>query len=59
MLHSNIRYVTETAVAANAESSRFPPTWLFFARWSKGKKAEEFKLVGQSAFVFCYALADA
>jgi len=36
-LHANTRYVCETAVAADAESSRFPPDWLFHRRWDKRK----------------------
>ncbi|GAA5877591.1 hypothetical protein JCM16303_003390 [Sporobolomyces ruberrimus] len=38
MLHRNISYVTNTAVEADADASRFPSTWLFSARWNKGKK---------------------
>lgn len=40
-LHAQIRTVTETAVAADADASRFPQTWLFQHRWSKGKKKKD------------------
>lgn len=46
MLHRNISYVTNTAVEADADASRFPSTWLFSARWNKGKKgSNDFVLV--------------
>lgn len=34
-LHRCIRRVIRTAVEADADSSRFPPTWLFHHRWGK------------------------
>lgn len=34
-----------TAVEADADASKFPSTWLFSARWSKGKKQKDFILV--------------
>ncbi|GAA5910277.1 uncharacterized protein JCM6883_001138 [Sporobolomyces salmoneus] len=39
-LHDQIQVVTNTAVAADADASRFPSTWLFSARWNKGKKVQ-------------------
>ncbi|QRV86008.1 formamidopyrimidine-DNA glycosylase [Ceratobasidium sp. AG-Ba] len=33
--------VCETAVAVNADSSRFPTDWLFRYRWGKGQKVKE------------------
>ncbi|KAG8814998.1 hypothetical protein FRB91_001698 [Serendipita sp. 411] len=36
-LHHNIVYVCQTAVDVNADSSQFPPHWLFQHRWGKGK----------------------
>ncbi|KAF6254681.1 Formamidopyrimidine-DNA glycosylase H2TH domain-containing protein [Scenedesmus sp. NREL 46B-D3] len=36
-LHTALRDVVQTAVAANADSSRFPDDWMFHIRW--GKKA--------------------
>ncbi|QRW00046.1 formamidopyrimidine-DNA glycosylase [Ceratobasidium sp. AG-Ba] len=33
--------VCETAVAVNADSSRFPADWLFRYRWGKGQKVKE------------------
>jgi formamidopyrimidine-DNA glycosylase len=39
-LHEAMRYVVGTAVGVDAESSRFPPNWLFHARWT-GKKASK------------------
>ncbi|GAA6047644.1 hypothetical protein JCM3770_001605 [Rhodotorula araucariae] len=46
-LHAQIRSVTETAVAVDADAARFPPDWLFQHRWSKGKK----KKSGEKGFV--------
>ncbi|GAA5843740.1 hypothetical protein JCM9279_000129 [Rhodotorula babjevae] len=40
-LHTQIRTVVDTAVAADADASRFPQTWLFQHRWSKGKKKKD------------------
>ncbi|GAA6062453.1 hypothetical protein JCM10212_005356 [Sporobolomyces blumeae] len=37
-LHAQIVNVTNTAVRADADASRFPSDWLFQYRWSKGKK---------------------
>lgn len=46
VLHAQIQNVTNTAVAVDADASRFPSTWLFSARWNKGKKVQnEFTLV--------------
>ncbi|GAA5852913.1 hypothetical protein JCM3766R1_004894 [Sporobolomyces carnicolor] len=45
VLHAQIQNVTNTAVAVDADASRFPSTWLFSARWNKGKKVQnEFTL---------------
>jgi len=45
-LHTQIQVVTNTAVSVDADASRFPTTWLFSARWNKGKKVQnEFVLV--------------
>ncbi|GFH14858.1 H2TH domain-containing protein, partial [Haematococcus lacustris] len=58
-VHTAIREVCQTAVAANADSDMFPASWLFHARWT-GKRASmcngkpvEFVTVGSrtSAFV--------
>ncbi|GAA5891036.1 hypothetical protein JCM8208_003143 [Rhodotorula glutinis] len=40
-LHAQIRTVVETAVAADADASKFPQSWLFQHRWSKGKKKKD------------------
>jgi len=32
-LHQAIIYISETAVAANSDSSLFPKDWLFHCRW--------------------------
>ncbi|GAA6029297.1 hypothetical protein JCM8097_003609 [Rhodosporidiobolus ruineniae] len=37
-LHTNILYVTRTAVDADADADKFPKSWLFSRRWGKGKK---------------------
>ncbi|KAI1000488.1 hypothetical protein K3495_g7707 [Podosphaera aphanis] len=37
-LHKSIMYVCQTAVAALADSTKFPEDWLFNYRWGKGKK---------------------
>ena len=34
-LRRALHAVLETAVAVNADSDRFPPTWLFHDRWGK------------------------
>lgn len=48
-LHAQIQVVTNTAVGADADAARFPSTWLFSARWNKGKKVQnEFVLVSFS-----------
>lgn len=36
-LHTAIRAVLEHAVSVGADSAKFPPNWLFHARWGKGK----------------------
>ncbi|GAA5932781.1 uncharacterized protein JCM15063_002201 [Sporobolomyces koalae] len=41
VLHAQIVLVTTTAVAVDADAARFPSTWLFSARWSKGKKGNK------------------
>ncbi|GAA6022820.1 hypothetical protein JCM11491_006420 [Sporobolomyces phaffii] len=44
-IHRQITIVTNTAVSVDADASRFPTTWLFSARWNKGKKgSNEFLL---------------
>ncbi|KPV75635.1 uncharacterized protein RHOBADRAFT_52681 [Rhodotorula graminis WP1] len=40
-LHTQIRTIVETAVAADADASKFPQSWLFQHRWSKGKKKKD------------------
>ncbi|BGP13748.1 hypothetical protein JCM10213_006421 [Rhodosporidiobolus nylandii] len=40
-LHANVLYVTTTAVDADADAERFPASWLFKLRWSKGKKKDK------------------
>ena len=35
-LHDALGSVVGTAVAANADSKKFPPSWLFHFRWAKG-----------------------
>jgi formamidopyrimidine-DNA glycosylase len=37
-LHAAIRKVVKIAVAKNAESDRFPRSWLFHHRWEKGTR---------------------
>ncbi|GAA5958111.1 hypothetical protein JCM3765_002816 [Sporobolomyces pararoseus] len=39
-LHAQIQVVTNTAVGVDADAARFPSTWLFSARWNKGKKVQ-------------------
>ncbi|KAK7694198.1 hypothetical protein QCA50_001378 [Cerrena zonata] len=39
-LHDKIQYVCKTAVAVNADDSKFPENWLFKHRWGKGKKKD-------------------
>jgi len=34
-LYEKMKYVCETAVSANAESSKFPSNWLFNHRWAR------------------------
>ncbi|KAH8120528.1 AtMMH-1, partial [Phellopilus nigrolimitatus] len=43
MLHEKTIYVCQTAVSVNADSSRFPESWLFVHRWGKGKNKKEAK----------------
>lgn len=38
-LHAAICSVLEHAVSVGADSAKFPPNWLFHARWGKGKGA--------------------
>ena len=38
-LHKALKYVPETAVAAEAESEKFPQDWLFHVRWNGPKKS--------------------
>lgn len=38
-LHLSIRHVIEFACKVNADSEKFPDTWLFHYRWFKGKKS--------------------
>ncbi|BGP45873.1 hypothetical protein JCM10450v2_001708 [Rhodotorula kratochvilovae] len=40
-LHAQIRSVTETAVAVDADAARFPADWLFQHRWGKGRKKKK------------------
>ncbi|CAL1696716.1 unnamed protein product [Somion occarium] len=37
-LHEQTQYVCKTAVAVNADDTKFPENWLFKHRWGKGKK---------------------
>ncbi|KAK7468485.1 hypothetical protein VKT23_002991 [Stygiomarasmius scandens] len=37
-LHHQTKHVCETAVAVDADDSKFPEDWLFKHRWGKGKK---------------------
>jgi len=37
-MHAKTIYVCRTAVDVNADSSKFPTSWLFRHRWGKGKK---------------------
>jgi len=44
-MHAQTIYVCSTAVGVNADSSKFPTSWLFRHRWGKGKKIKaDFKL---------------
>ncbi|KAL6765068.1 Formamidopyrimidine-DNA glycosylase N-terminal domain-containing protein [Haematococcus lacustris] len=61
-VHTAIREVCQTAVAANANSDLFPASWLFHARWT-GKRASmcngkpvEFVTVGSRTSAFVPAL---
>jgi formamidopyrimidine-DNA glycosylase len=48
-LHSQIDLITRTAVEVDADWKKFPETWLFPHRWSKGKKkgaVPDFIMVG-------------
>ncbi|KNC96931.1 formamidopyrimidine-DNA glycosylase [Spizellomyces punctatus DAOM BR117] len=36
-LHDQLSFVIKTAVAVNADSSKFPNDWLFHYRWGKGR----------------------
>lgn len=38
-LHEALRQVPEAAVAAEADSEKFPPGWLFHVRWDGKKKS--------------------
>ncbi|KAK4702384.1 formamidopyrimidine-DNA glycosylase, partial [Phenoliferia sp. Uapishka_3] len=40
-LHTQILLVTTLAVEAKADAARFPKSWLFSARWGKGKKGKD------------------
>jgi len=48
-LHSAMDYVLSTAISANADSSKFPSSWLFHSRWT-GKKST--KVEGGAAVKF-------
>ncbi|KAL6768816.1 hypothetical protein ACKKBF_B16330 [Auxenochlorella protothecoides x Auxenochlorella symbiontica] len=37
-VHGAVQHICRTASDLNAESARLPATWLFHARWSKGRK---------------------
>jgi formamidopyrimidine-DNA glycosylase len=37
-LHAKTRHVVKVAVAKNADSDRFPKSWLFHHRWEKGTR---------------------
>ncbi|TFK76706.1 hypothetical protein BDN72DRAFT_829861 [Pluteus cervinus] len=39
-LHHQTRQICVTAVSVNADSSKFPESWLMVHRWGKGKKAK-------------------
>jgi len=39
-LRLSLKRVIETAVAANAQSDRYPRTWLFHHRWGKNRNAQ-------------------
>lgn len=43
-LHTELSNVCKTAVAVDADSSKFPENWLFKHRWGKGKKEHNLKL---------------
>lgn len=62
-LHQALKYVPETAVAAEAESEKFPQDWLFHVRWNGPKKSpklngnavEFLKVGGRVSYVrLCY-----
>ncbi|KAJ3074234.1 hypothetical protein HDU98_011802 [Podochytrium sp. JEL0797] len=40
-LHASIEKVLRIAVDANADSEKFPKTWLFHYRWFKGKRGKK------------------
>lgn len=40
-LYEKLKYVCETAVALEADESKFPADWLMPYRWSKGKKTSQ------------------
>ena len=50
VLHESMRYVLETAVGVDAESSKFPSHWLFHYRWT-GKKASKINNQLQVKFI--------
>ena len=67
-LHDALLYVCKTAVEVDAESSQFPPDWLFHQRWDEKKaqpihgNALEFcksagrvKHIGASLLAVCYS----
>jgi len=40
-VYEKMKYVCETAVSLNAESTKFPKHWLFNHRWGKGKRKDQ------------------
>ncbi|GAA5805017.1 hypothetical protein HPULCUR_010530 [Helicostylum pulchrum] len=40
-LYEKLKYVCETAVALEADESKFPADWLMPYRWNKGKKTDQ------------------
>lgn len=47
-LHAKIRSVLVTAVAKDADSDRFPKTWLFHHRWKKGTRTAKGEAVAHT-----------
>ncbi|KAG7090782.1 hypothetical protein E1B28_009867 [Marasmius oreades] len=43
-IHQELPNICRTAIAVDADASKFPENWLFNHRWGKGKKAHGLKL---------------